>query len=119
MTASECLRAFTDEVLQAASANADEVVPVVLSVVGGILCAAEPASIALQRMEAGEGSVLWAAFGGRRMAFRFNAMTAMIELRVETLEGHPERRFGRRSIPMDILNFFGPNRAAIAARTRG
>jgi hypothetical protein len=119
MSASDCLQAFTDEVLQAASANTDEVVPVVLAVVGGILCAAEPRSVALQRMPEGEGSVLWASFGGPRMAFRFNAMTAMIEARVDTLDGHPDRRFGRRSLPMDILNFFGPDRAAVAARTRG
>lgn len=117
--ASRCLRAFTAEVLQAASANEEEVVPVVLSVVGGILCTAEPDSVTLQATEEGEGSVLWASFGGRRMAFSYNTMTAMIELRIETLEGQPERRFGRRSLAMDILNFFGPNRTAVAARTRG
>ena len=113
--ASEHLRAFTSEVLREASANVEEVTPVVLAVVGGILCAAESGSVTRQGAEG--GSVLWASFGGKRMAFRFNAMTAMIELRVDTLEGHPERRFGRRSLPMDILNFFGPNRAAVVART--
>ena len=82
MTASDCLKAFTEEVLQAASANIEEVAPVVLAVVGGVLCAAEPRSVALQRMPEGEGSILWASFGGPRMAFRFNAMTAMIEWRV-------------------------------------
>lgn len=116
--AGECLRAFTAKVLREASANVEEVVPVVLAVVGGVLCAAEADSIALQTMDHEEGSVLWASFGGKRMAFRFNPMTAMIELRTDTLEGHPERRFGRRSLPMDILNFFGPDRAAVAARTK-
>ncbi len=115
--ASENLRNFTAEVLREASANVEEVVPVVLAVVGGILCAAEAGSVVLQPSDDGAGSVLWASFGGTPMAFRFNPMTAMIELRAGTLQGHPARRFGRRSLPMDILNFFGPDRPAIAARS--
>ncbi len=111
------LRTFVAEVIEAAEPNAEEVVPVVLAVAGGILAMAEPESIAREETEEGAGGVLWASFGGERMAFRFNAMTAMIELRAGTLDGHPLRRFGRRSLAMDILNFFGPSRAAKAART--
>lgn len=115
--ASDHLRAFTAEVLREASANVEEVVPVVLAVVGGILCAAEAGSVSLQPTDDGAGSVLWASFAGTPMAFRFNPMTAMIELRAGTLKGHPARQFGRRSLPMDILNFFGPDRSAMKARS--
>ncbi|GJD37098.1 hypothetical protein [Methylobacterium aerolatum] len=114
----DTLRAYSAAVMRAADANSEEVVPVVLAVVGGILAAAERGSIRLQDSEDGAGGTLWATFGGEPMAFRFNPMTAMIELRVSTLDGHPARRFGRRSLAMDILNFFGPSRAAEAARTR-
>ncbi len=112
------LRTFVAEVIEAAEPNAEEVVPVVLAVAGGILAVAEPASIAREETDEGAGGVLWASFGGERMAFRYNPMTAMIELRSGDLEEHPKRWFGRRSLPMDILNFFGPSRAAEAARTR-
>jgi hypothetical protein len=112
------LKAFVAGVLEAAEPNAEEVVPVVLAVAGGILAMAEPSSILREEAEEGAGGVLWASFGGGRMAFRYNTMTAMIELRAGTLDGHPLRRFGRRSLAMDILNFFGPSRAAEAARTQ-
>lgn len=110
------LRAFTEGVMRAAEHNADEVVPVLLSVVGGVLCTADPGSVELQDADDTGTSVLWAAFDGRRMAFRYDPMTAMIELREGTLEGHPARLFGRRSLEMDILNFFGTSRAARHAR---
>ncbi len=74
--------------------------------------------MSLRDADDGAGGTLWASFGGERMAFRYNPMTAMIELRSGDHEEHPLRRFGRRSLPMDILNFFGPSRAAEAARTR-
>lgn len=112
------LREFTEGVMRAAAANAEEVVPVILAVTGGILHTAEPGSVRLDQADDGAGGVLWASFGGERMAFRYNPMTAMVELRAGALDGHPLRRFGRRSLPMDILNFFGPSRAAEAARTR-
>ena len=92
--------------MRAAEEIAEEVIPVVLAVIGGVLCEAEPGSVALQAVE-GEPSALWATFAGRRTAFRYNAMTAMIELRDGTLDGHPARLFGRRSLQMDIANFFG------------
>lgn len=114
----DTLRTFVAGVMQAAAPNADEVVPVILGVAGGILALAEPDSLALHDADDGAGGVLWASFGGERMAFRYNPMTAMIELRAGDLDGHPLRRFGRRSLPMDILNFFGPSREAEAARTR-
>ena len=41
------------------------------------------------------------------MVFRYNPMTAMIELRIGTDEGYPFRLFGHRSLQMDIANFFG------------
>jgi hypothetical protein len=114
----EALKAFVAEVIEAADPNTEEVVPVVLAVAGGILAMAEPDSIAREKTGDGAGGVLWASFGGERMAFRYNTMTAMIELRAGALDGQPSRRFGRRSLAMDILNFFGPSRAAEAARTR-
>ena len=114
----DTLKAYVAGVLQAAEPNAEEVVPVILAVAGGILAVAEPDSVVLREPDDGAGGVLWASFGGARMAFRYNPMTAMIELRAGDLDGHPLRRFGRRSLPMDILNFFGPSREAEAARTR-
>ncbi len=100
------LRAFADAVLQAATETLDEVAPVVMAVIGGVLAEAEPGSIALQTQDGGPG-LLWATFAGRRIVFRYNAMTAMIELRADTAEGFPLRLFGRRSLQMDIVNFFG------------
>ncbi|MCJ2054890.1 hypothetical protein [Methylobacterium sp. J-070] len=100
------LRAFAESVLQAAEETLDEVVPVTLAVIGGVLAEAEPGSVALQPAEAGP-ALLWATFGGCRMVFRFNPRTAMIELRDGTLDGHPIRLFGFRSLAMDIVNFFG------------
>lgn len=104
------LRAFADSVLRAAEENADEVVPVILAVTGGILTEAEPGSIALQDEEDGPG-LLWATFADRRMVFRYNIMTAMVELRDGRTDGNPFRLFGRRALPMDIVNFFGGLRA--------
>jgi hypothetical protein len=114
----DTLRRYVAGVMQAAEPNAEEVVPILLAVVGGILAVAEPESVNLRDADDGAGGTLWASFGGERMAFRYNPMTAMIELRSGELEEHPKRWFGRRSLPMDILNFFGPSRAAEAARTR-
>ncbi|MDP4004863.1 hypothetical protein [Methylobacterium sp. NEAU K] len=104
------LRAFADLVLLAAEECADEVVPVVLAVVGGVLSEADPGSVQLQQPGAGQ-DLLWATFDGRRMVFRYNVMTAMIELRDGRTDGHPSRQFGRRSLAMDIVNFFGALRA--------
>ncbi|MCJ2011352.1 hypothetical protein [Methylobacterium sp. J-076] len=118
MEASESLRTFVAGVIRAGSVNAEEIVPVVMAVAGGILAAADLRSISLEDAGDGAGGVLWASFGGPPMAFRYNHATAMIELRAGGLDGHPLRRFGRRALPMDILNFFGPSRAAEAARTR-
>ena len=100
------LRAFADSVLQAAEEILDEVVPVTLAVIGGVLAEAEPGSIALQAQD-GEPDLLWATFAGRRMVFRYNVRTAMIEVRDGTTEGYPLRLFGHRSLNMDIVNFFG------------
>ncbi|MCJ2068681.1 hypothetical protein MKK75_07680 [Methylobacterium sp. J-030] len=100
------LRAFADAVLRMAEETLDEVAPVVMAVIGGILAEAEPGSVALEDEDAGPGR-LWATFAGRRMVLRYNAMTAMIELRADTAEGYPLRLFGRRSLQMDIVNFFG------------
>jgi hypothetical protein len=100
------LRAFADSVLRAAAETLDEVVPVTLAVIGGVLAEAEPGSVALQDEADGPG-LLWATFAGRRMVFRYNTMTAMIELRDGTTAGYPFRLFGHRSLPMDIVNFFG------------
>lgn len=119
MESGDVLRAFTRAVLDAAEENADEVVPVIHSVAGGILAHAEPGSVSHRDPEDGAGGVLWASFGGVRMAFRYNPMSAMIELRAGGLDGHPLRRFGRRSLAADITNFFGPSREAEAARLRG
>lgn len=119
MVGGDALRSFALAVLGAAEENAEEVVPVIHAVIGGILTYAEPGTVSLQDAEDGAGGVLWASFGGERMAFRYNPMTAMIELRTGTLDGHPLRRFGRRSLAMDITNFFGPSREAEAARLRG
>lgn len=115
----DALRAFARAVLGAAEENAEEVVPVIHAVTGGILSYAEPGTVSLQDAEDGAGGVLWASFGGERMAFRYNPMTAMIELRANSRDEHPRRRFGRRSLAMDITNFFGPSREAEAARLRG
>lgn len=115
----DALKAFTAAVLHASEENAEEVVPVIMAVVGGILAFAEPGSVSLCEADDGAGGVLWASFGGEHMAFRYNPMSAMIELRAGTLDGHPLRRFGRRSLAMDITNFFGPSREAEAARLRG
>ena len=104
------LRAFADSVLRAAEENAEEVVPVILAVVGGILTEAQPGTIALQTEDDGPGQ-LWATFAGRRMVFRYNSMTAMVELRDDRTDGNPTRIFGRRALPMDIVNFFGALRA--------
>jgi hypothetical protein len=100
------VRAFADSVLRAAVETLDEVLPVTLAVIGGVLTEAEPGSIELQDASAGP-SLLWATFAGRRMVFRYNPMTAMIELREGTVEGSPFRLFGHRSLHMDIVNFFG------------
>ncbi|MDP4025044.1 hypothetical protein Q8W71_20660 [Methylobacterium sp. NEAU 140] len=111
------LRAFAEAVMRAAEHNVEEVVPVVLAVVGGILSEADPGSVALRDGDdAGDAPVVWAAFAGRRTAFRFNPMIAMIELRADTLDGHPLRLFGRRSLHSDIVNFFGTGRSARLAR---
>jgi hypothetical protein len=100
------LRAFADSVLRAAEEVLEEVLPVTLAVIGGVLAEAEPGSVALQ--DADEGlPLLWGTFAGRRMVFRYNPMTAMIELREGTAEGNPYRLFGHRALPMDIVNFFG------------
>lgn len=100
------LRAFIDSVLRAAEENLDEVVPVAMAVAGGVLSEAEPGSVALQEVGS-DPSLLWATFGGRRITFRYNTMTAMIEMREDRTDGYPDRLFGRRSLPMDIVNFFG------------
>jgi hypothetical protein len=100
------LRFFADAVFRAAEETLDEVVPVALAVIGGVLAEAEPGSVALQDEADGPG-FLWATFAGRRMVFRYNAMTAMIELRDGTVEGYPLRLFGHRSLQMDVVNFFG------------
>jgi hypothetical protein len=100
------LRAFADSVLRAAGETLDEVVPVALAVIGGVLAEAEPGSVALQGGEDGP-DLLWATFAGRRMVFRYNVMTAMIELREDSAEGYPLRLFGHRSLAMDVANFFG------------
>lgn len=115
----EIVRAFTVAVLDAAADDAEGVVPVIMAVAGGILASAEPGTVTLRDIDDGAGGVLWASFGGERMAFRYNPMSAMIELRAGTLDGHPLRLFGRRSLAMDITNFFGPSREAQAFRTRG
>ncbi|MCJ2093476.1 hypothetical protein MKK67_13395 [Methylobacterium sp. J-072] len=104
------LRAFADSVLRAAEENAEEVTPVILAVTGGVLTEAEPGSIALQEEDDGPG-LLWATFAGRRMVFRYNGMTAMVELRDGRTDGNPTRLFGRRALPMDVVNFFGALRA--------
>ncbi|MCJ2117861.1 hypothetical protein MKK65_15030 [Methylobacterium sp. J-001] len=104
------LRAFADSVLRAAEENAEEVVPVILAVTGGTLTEAEPGSIALQAEDDGPG-LLWATFAGRRMVFRYNVSTAMVELRDGRTDGNPFRLFGRRALSMDVVNFFGALRA--------
>ena len=104
------LRAFADSVLRAAEENAEEVVPVILAVAGGTLTEAEPGSIALQAEDDGPG-LLWATFAGRRMVFRYNVSTAMVELRDGRTDGNPFRLFGRRALSMDVVNFFGALRA--------
>jgi len=104
------LRAFADSVLRAAEENAEEVVPVILAVTGGTLTEAEPGSIALQAEDDGPG-LLWATFAGRRMVFRYNVSTAMVELRDGRTDGNPFRLFGRRALSMDLVNFFGALRA--------
>jgi hypothetical protein len=100
------LRAFADSVLRAAEENLDEVIPVAMAVLGGVLSEAEPGSVELQAARDGP-ALLWATFAGRRMVFRYNVMTAMIELRDGTTEGYPSRLFGRRSLETDMVNFFG------------
>jgi hypothetical protein len=100
------LRAFADSVLRAAEETLEEVMPVTLAVIGGVLTEAEPGSVALQDAD-GDPPLLWATFAGRRMVFRYNTMTAMIELRDGTAEGYPLRLFGHRSLQMDVVNFFG------------
>ena len=77
-----------------------------LAVIGGVLAEAEPGSVAIQDADRGP-VLLWATLAGRRMVFRYNVMTAMIELREGTAEGYPLRLFGHRSLAMDIANFFG------------
>lgn len=104
------LRAFIDAVLRAAEENVEEVIPVAMAVAGGVLSETEPGSVALQDAETGP-PLLWATFMGRRIMFRYNVMTAMIELREGRADGYPDRLFGRRSLPMDIVNFFGALRA--------
>jgi len=104
------LRAFADSVLRVAEENAEEVVPVILAVTGGTLTEAEPGSIALQAEDDGPG-LLWATFAGRRMVFRYNVSTAMVELRDGRTDGNPFRLFGRRALSMDVVNFFGALRA--------
>ncbi|SFF22510.1 hypothetical protein [Methylobacterium sp. 13MFTsu3.1M2] len=100
------LRSFADSVLRAAEETLEEVMPVTLAVIGGVLAEAEPGSVALQDADDGP-PLLWATFAGRRMVFRYNTMTAMIELRDGTAEGYPLRLFGHRSLQMDVVNFFG------------
>lgn len=100
------LRAFADSVLRAAEETLEEVMPVTLAVIGGVLAEAEPGSVALQDGDGGP-PLLWATLAGRRMVFCYNTMTAMIELRDGTAEGYPFRLFGHRSLQMDIVNFFG------------
>ena len=100
------LRAFADSVLRAAEETLEEVMPVTLAVIGGVLAEAESGSVALQDADDGP-PLLWASFAGRRMVFRYNTMTAMIELRDGTAEGYPLRLFGHRSLQMDVVNFFG------------
>ncbi|PJI55703.1 hypothetical protein CTI14_02545 [Methylobacterium radiotolerans] len=100
------LRAFADSVLRAAEETLEEVMPVTLAVIGGVLAEAEPGSVALQDGDGGP-PLLWATLAGRRMVFRYNTMTAMIELRDGTAEGYLFRLFGHRSLQMDIVNFFG------------
>jgi hypothetical protein len=100
------LRAFADAVLRAAEETLEEVVPVTLAVIGGVLAEAEPGSVALQDNDEGP-PLLWATLAERRMVFRYNPMTAMIELRDGTMEGYPFRLFGHRSLQMDVVNFFG------------
>ncbi|MGU3543858.1 hypothetical protein [Methylobacterium sp. A52T] len=100
------LRAFADSVLRAAEETLEEVMPVTLAVIGGVLAEAEAGSVALQDADSGP-PLLWATFAGRRMVFRYNTMTAMIELRDGTADGYPLRLFGHRSLQMDIVNFFG------------
>ncbi|WP_457108369.1 hypothetical protein [Methylobacterium sp. P5_C11] len=100
------LRAFADSVLRGAEEIIDEVLPVVLAVIGGVLAEAEPGSVAVQDEDDGP-DLLWATFAGRRMVFRYNVRTGMIELREGTTEGYPFRLFGHRSLQMDMVNFFG------------
>ena len=66
-------------------AFADSVLPVVLAVIGGVLAEAEPGSVAVQDEDDGP-DLLWATFAGRRMVFRYNVRTGMIELRDGTTE---------------------------------
>ena len=100
------LRAFADSVLRAAEENMDEVVPVAMAVVGGVLSEAEPGSVALQEVDS-DPSLLWATFARSPDHVPLQHMTAMIEMREDRTDGYPDRLFGRRSLPMDIVNFFG------------
>ncbi|MGT2484905.1 hypothetical protein ACU4GA_00140 [Methylobacterium oryzae CBMB20] len=47
------LRAFADAVLRAAEETLEEVTPVTLAVIGGVLAEAEPGSVALQGEDGG------------------------------------------------------------------
>ena len=47
------LRAFADSVLRAAEETLEEVMPVTLAVIGGVLAEAEPGSVALQDADDG------------------------------------------------------------------
>ena len=100
------LRAFVDQVIERADQSAKEMVPVTLAVVGGILWRADPGSIGMQQGDDGYSNVLWASFGEQRMVFSYNDMTAVIELREDSLNGHPMYKFSYRSLQMDIEKYF-------------
>ena len=60
------LRAFADSVLRAAEETLEEVMPVTLAVIGGVLAEAEPGSVALQDGDGGP-PLLWATLAVRRL----------------------------------------------------
>ena len=102
------LRAFVAHVVERAEQNVNQIIPVTLAVVGGILWRATPGSVELQQIDsAGQPCVLWASFDTRRMVFSYNHMTAIIELREDNLDGHPLHKFSYRALQIDIEKFFG------------
>ena len=102
------LRAFVDNVVERAEQNINQVIPITLAVVGGILWRATPGSVELQQIDSTEQAyVLWASFDDRRMVFSYNHMTAIIELREGNLNDHPMDKFSYRMLQADIENFFG------------